>query len=246
MSDPARNERNCRALTSKTSMPQDSSSSVGNPIHVGATHAADSTPCSSNQSASCCNCGMVVPKVRTFGFPGPSGAHTQCSRLLRSIPATWGWIRDKAAEPLRCAFVLTFLLFCMRLTGAMAPARVGVVVRILVLRRASVEASLMNDGLLGPRLALGHGAPMSKRGLAAGTSPGAYSVTMIRCFSSYDPPRRGGRGPYLSETKPVSLSNDPHRRGGRGPYLSETNRGGYQRRAIKEIHEGARRTTKGH
>ena len=27
---------------------------------------------------------------------------------------------------------------------------------------------------------------------------------------------------HLSETKPVSLSNDPHRRGGRGPYLSET------------------------
>ncbi len=33
-----------------------------------------------------------------------------------------------------------------------------------------------------------------------------------------------GQGPHLSETKPVSLSNDPPRRGGRGPYLPETTR----------------------
>ena len=31
-----------------------------------------------------------------------------------------------------------------------------------------------------------------------------------------------GSLPSLSETTPVSLSNDPPRRGGRGPYLSET------------------------
>ena len=110
--------------------------------------------------------------------------------LPKSIPATWGRIRDKAVEPLRFlfglffAFLLTFLLLCMRLASrAMTPARVGVIVQILALRRASGEASLMNDGLLGPRLILGHGAPMLKRGVAAGASPGAYSVTMIRCFT---------------------------------------------------------------
>ena len=35
--------------------------------------------------------------------------------------------------------------------------------------------------------------------------------------------RPAGRGPDLSETKPVSLSDDPPRRVGRGPNLSETN-----------------------
>ena len=53
------------------------------------------------------------------------------------------------------------------------------------------------------------------------------------------PPRRG---PHLSETKPVSLSNDPPRRGGRGPDLSETK----EKREKRVIHEGPRRTTKGH
>ena len=57
--------------------------------------------------------------------------------------------------------------------------------------------------------------------------------------------RTPGRGPDLSETKPVSLSNDPPRRGGRGPGLFETIEG-YPQGPKKEIHEGARRTTKGH
>ena len=67
------------------------------------------------------------------------------------------------------------------------------VVRILVLRRAFRKASLLNDGLLGPRLTLGHGAPMSKRGVAAGASPGAYSVTMPLFHSRLIRPARRGR-----------------------------------------------------
>ena len=39
---------------------------------------------------------------------------------------------------------------------------------------------------------------------------------------SDDLPRRGGQGPHLPETTPVSLSNDPPRRGGRGPGLPVT------------------------
>ena len=39
--------------------------------------------------------------------------------------------------------------------------------------------------------------------------------------------RTAGRGPDLSETKPVSLSNDPPRRGGRGPDLSEIEHQGW-------------------
>ena len=57
--------------------------------------------------------------------------------------------------------------------------------------------------------------------------------------------RTAGRGPDLSETKPVSLSNDPPRRGGRGRDLSETTekrqkKKSYPRRAIEE----RRRATK--
>ena len=59
----------------------------------------------------------------------------------------------------------------------------------------------MNDGLLGPRLTLGHGAPMLKRGLAAG-------AVAFRLFCHND--------------EKVSFSNDPPRRGGRGPDLPET------------------------
>ena len=46
----------------------------------------------------------------------------------------------------------------------------------------------MNDGLLGPRLTLGHGAPMLKRGLAAG-------AVAFRLFCHND--------------EKVSFSNDP-------------------------------------
>ena len=154
-----------------------------------------------------------------------------CRRCARSLP--WGylrsahpvlptgepdrsplpadWIRGQGrSEPLRFlfgvffAFVLTFLLFCMRLasSAAITPARVGVVVRILASRRASVEASLMNDGLLGPRLILG------ARGTKVQT--GRSCRSLARClFFHNDPlfhPRMirpsWGRGPGLSETKP--------------------------------------------
>ena len=102
-----------------------------------------------------------------------------------------------------------------RCVEAAATARDGGNGRILTLRRASGEASLMNDGLLGPRLVLGHGAPMLKRGLAAG-------AVAFRLFCHND--------------EKVSFSNDPPRRGGRGPDLSETNekkKKSYPRRATK-------------
>ena len=129
-----------------------------------------------------------------------------------------------------------------------APARDGGNGRILTLRRASGEASLMNDGLLGPRLTLGHGAPMLKRGLAAGAVAfRLFCHNDEKVSSSNDPHRRGGRGPDLPETKPVSLSNDPPRRGGRGPDLPETIEGYPQRRKKESTkgHEERRRATKG-
>ena len=59
----------------------------------------------------------------------------------------------------------------------------------------------MNDGLLGPRLTLGHGAPMLKRGLAAGAVAFPYSATTMRKFlSRMIRPVVGGGGPtYLKQ-----------------------------------------------
>ena len=202
-------------------MPQGLQHVEGNPIQV-----LSSPPCCSSNHV-----GQVllrqVPKVRTFGVCSSPAKHKVLS-TAQIIPETWG--HDHPATQHRGTryppgTLLRLRLLCMRLRllwrRRLRP-EIGGNVRILASRRASGEASLMNDGLLGPRLVLGHGAPMLKRGLA-----GAVAFRCLFCHNdekvsfSNDPPRRGGRGPDLSETKPVSLSNDPPRRGGRGPDLPE-------------------------
>ena len=73
----------------------------------------------------------------------------------------------------------------------------------------------MNDGLLGPKLILGHGAPKLKRGLTAGATPlHLFWHTREKVSSSNDPPARAGGPTYLNH--PCFALYDPYRRMGRG------------------------------
>ncbi len=57
---------------------------------------------------------------------------------------------------------------------------------------ASTEASPMKDGLLGPRLDLGHKAPMHERGIA-GASPRSLSLNPARVSLLKEPRVARGR-----------------------------------------------------
>ena len=72
-----------------------------------------------------------------------------------------------------------------------------------------------------------------KRGLAAGAVAfRLFCHNDEKVSFSNDPPRRGGRGPDLPETKPVSPSNE--RQGGGRTYLKQKKKS-YPRRATKAL-----------
>src|SRR5258708_4235641 len=64
-----------------------------------------------------------------------------------------------------------------------------------------MRTSPMNDGLLGPKLALGQPTPMNYRGMTAGASPQLFSPRRHPCFTLGRSAAGGG------ETSPIQAAN---------------------------------------
>ncbi len=144
------------------SRPPDEKSIILPPVRL----ATDCTPCSTSQSTNSSSCGVVVRKTRTLGAPSArAGPQTQCSVLPTSIPATNGRIVGNDVTATGRFFFLDFVLFAMyspRVRRWLRPEVAIVTDSDLgeCLRgEPPQQASPVKDGLLGPKLALGHRAP---------------------------------------------------------------------------------------